>query len=238
MKHFTRFDRRTISRLLKIATHVGALIPLGILLWDYAYNQLGADPVREITLRTGNTALILLVLSLACTPLNILLGWKQVLPLRRPLGLYAFFYVCLHLLTFVWLDYMLDWALIVAGILEQRYVVVGFAAFLLLLPLALTSTQWSMRRLGKNWKRLHRLVYVAVILVIIHFLWLVKNVYTEPLFYATIVTILLLTRVGPIRQRILRWQRSWTQKRKRPGRTTIQDEPAQRPLQRAPESVE
>jgi methionine sulfoxide reductase heme-binding subunit len=236
MTSLARPDRRTVARLLKIATHVGALIPLALLLWDYTNNQLGADPVREITLRTGKTALILLVLSLACTPANLLLGWKQALPLRRPLGLYAFLYVCLHLLTFIWLDYMLEWNLIVAGILEQRYVVVGFIAFLLLLPLALTSTRWAMRRLGKNWKRLHQLVYVAVILALIHFFWLVKNVYTQPITFAFIVALLLLARVRPIRQWLLRRQRA----RGRPGNqrpTSPEGDPAA-PLRRSPESVE
>lgn len=198
--------------MLKIATHVGALLPLALLLWDYWFYQLGPNPIQEITLRTGKPALVLLVLSLACTPLNTLLGWKQVLPLRRPLGLYAFLYVCLHLLIFVWLDYGLDPELLAEAIFEKRYALAGFAAFLLLLPLAVTSTKWAMRKLGKNWKRLHRLVYVAAVLAIIHYLWLVKSIHTEPLVFAAIVIGLLLMRVGPIKQKVLRWRRSLAQK--------------------------
>jgi len=207
-----KLDRRTQARLLKIATHVGALLPLALLLWDYWFYLLGPNPIQEITLRTGKPALILLVLSLACTPLNTLLGWKQVLPLRRPLGLYAFFYVCLHLLIFVWLDYGLDLALIREGILEKRYALAGFTAFLLLLPLAVTSTRWAMRKLGKNWKRLHRLVYAAAVLAVIHYLWLVKSITAQPLVFAAIVAALLLLRAGPIKQRVLRWRRGLARK--------------------------
>jgi sulfoxide reductase heme-binding subunit YedZ len=228
-------DRRTVARLLKIATHLGALLPLALLLWDYGQDQLGADPVREITLRTGKTAFTLLILSLACTPLNTLLGWKQVLPLRRPLGLYAFLYVCLHLLTFIWLDYGLDVTLIIPAVLEQRYVLAGFVAFLLLIPLALTSNRWSMRRLGKDWKRLHRLVYVAAVLAAVHFIWLVKNVYTEPLTYAAIVAVLLLSRVSPIRQRLLYGQRTLARQKKGPGRSAPAREAPVR-LKRQPSS--
>lgn len=192
---------------------MGALLPLALLLWDYWFYRLGPNPIQEITLRTGKPALVLLVLSLACTPLSTLLGWKQLLPLRRPLGLYAFLYVCLHLLIFVWLDYGLDPALLREAIFEKRYALAGFAAFLLLLPLAVTSTKWAMRRLGKNWKRLHRLVYVAAVLAIIHYLWLVKSITTQPLAFAVIIVMLLLLRVGPIKQRALRWRRNLAPKR-------------------------
>lgn len=207
-----RLDKRTTIRLLKIATHVGALLPLVILLWDFRQGQLGAEPIREITLRTGKSALILLVLSLAVTPANIISGWKQVLPLRKLLGLYAFFYVSLHFLIFIWLDYGLDLALLQVAIFEKRYALVGLAAFLILVPLAATSTRWGMRKLGKNWKRLHRLVYGAGILAAVHFLWLVKNAYTEPLIYTGIIVLLLLIRVRPLKRRILRWQRTLRKK--------------------------
>jgi sulfoxide reductase heme-binding subunit YedZ len=210
-----RLSNKEQIRLLKIITHLGALIPLTLLLWDYRQGQLGVDPIREITLRTGKTTLVLLFLSLAVTPVNIVLGWKRLLPLRRLLGLYAFFYVCLHLLSFVWLDYLFDWLFIWEGIVEQRYVLVGFTAFLLMLPLALTSSKWSMRRLGKRWKSLHQLIYLIGALAIIHYLWLVKNYYTEPLIYAAILILLLLTRIKSIKQRILRWRRGPKGKRVR-----------------------
>ena len=126
-----------------------------------------------------------------------MLGIKQALPLRRPLGLYAFFYVCLHLLIFVGVDYGLDWQLIKEAIVEKRYVLVGFTAFLLLLPLAITSTKGWQRRLGKRWKKLHRLVYLAAPLAVIHFVWLVKADIREPLLYGAAVAALLLLRLPP-----------------------------------------
>ena len=198
----------TLADWLRIAVHIGALIPLALLLWDGAHNHLTANPIQEITFRTGKTAIILLILSLLCTPLNILFGWKVVLPLRRPLGLYAFFYVCLHLLIFSVLDYGLDWGLIQQTIAEKRYVLVGFAAFLLLLPLALTSTKGWMRRLGKRWKQLHRLVYLAAFLAVVHFVWLVKSDIREPLLYGAALAVLLLLRLAPLRRAIVR-VRSW-----------------------------
>jgi sulfoxide reductase heme-binding subunit YedZ len=187
------------ARLLQIAAHLGALLPLALLVWDYTQNQFLVDPIREITTRTGKTALILLTLSLACTPINTLLGWKQVLRLRRALGLYAFLYVSLHFLTFIGLDYGFDLEFIVEAVFDQRYVLAGFAAGLLLLPLAATSTHGWQKRLGKNWKRLHRLAYLAGILAVIHFLWLVKDV-REPLRYGAVVALLLILRIPPIRK--------------------------------------
>lgn len=203
-KRIAKLDKKTVVQWLRTITHIGSWIPLVVLIWEYQTGRLGADPVREILFHTGTTSLVLLVLSLAATPLNILFGWKQLLPLRKPLGLYAFMYVSLHLLTFVWLDYGFVWSFLVDGILEQRFVLVGFAAFLLLVPLAATSTRWAQRKLGKNWKRLHKLVYVIIVLALIHFFWLVKNVYVEPTIYAVIVGVLLLTRIRPIRQRLAR----------------------------------
>ncbi len=202
-----RWDRKKTARLLTWLTHIGAWIPLGVLLWEYFTNNLGVDPVREILFHTGTTALVLLVLSLAVTPVTIIFGWKQVIPLRRPLGLYAFFYVCLHLLTFLGLDYAFDLAFIIDGIIEQPFVLVGTAAFLLLIPLAVTSTKGWQRRLGRRWKTLHKLSYVIIILALVHFFWLVKNVYIEPGIYAAIVAFLFLVRWPPVKQKLLRWQR-------------------------------
>jgi sulfoxide reductase heme-binding subunit YedZ len=164
---------------------------------------LTANPIREITLRTGRVALVLLLLSLACTPVYILFRFKPALKLRRPLGLYAFLYAGLHLLTFVGLDYRFDFSLIVPEILEKRFVQVGMLAFLLLLPLAITSTRGWIKRLGKNWKRLHRLVYLAAVAVVIHFVWVAKGDIRRPLRYGAVLALLLLIRVPPIR-RILR----------------------------------
>jgi sulfoxide reductase heme-binding subunit YedZ len=193
--------RKLKARWLQILTHVAALLPLAWLLWDYWQGLFIVDPIREITTRTGKTALILLILSLACTPIYTIFGFKQALRVRRALGLYAFMYAGLHFLTFVGLDYGFDLGLIRQDILDQRYVLVGFAAGLLLLLLAITSTQGWQKRLGKNWKRLHRLVYLAGILAIVHFVWLVKDI-REPLRYGAVVALLLIVRIPIIRRAI------------------------------------
>jgi len=201
-------DKKTLQRLLKLAVHIGALIPLALIIWDFTQGNLSADPIREITLRTGKTAIVLLMLSLAVTPAHIWFGWRQIIPLRRLLGLYAFLYVALHLTVFLWLDYMLDLQLIIEALFAKRYALIGLAAFLILLPLALTSTRASMRRLGKKWKTLHKWVYVAGVLAVLHYLFLVKNAYTEPLIFAALLAFLLLTRVKPIKLMILRWRQN------------------------------
>lgn len=201
-------DRRTTKQLLRLGGHVGALIPFALLVIDWGWGGFGVDPVREITLRTGKAAIILLLLSLAITPLKLLSGWNQLHPLRRIFGLYAFGYVVLHLLTFVWLDYGLNWAQIQEAIFEKRYALVGFAAFLILLPLALTSTRWAMKKLGRRWAVLHKWVYAAAVLAVLHYALLVKQVYTQPLLMALVLGLLLLIRWRPVRQRIVNWQRT------------------------------
>jgi sulfoxide reductase heme-binding subunit YedZ len=193
--------RKLKARWLQILTHIGALLPLAWLLWETWQGQFIIDPVKEITTRTGKTALILLILSLACTPINTIFGFKHALRVRRPLGLYAFLYAGLHFLTFLGLDYGFDLHLIRQDILDQRYVLVGFATGLLLLPLAITSTQGWQKRLGKNWKRLHRLVYLASILDIVHFVWLTKDI-REPLRYGGVVALLLIVRIPAIKRAI------------------------------------
>lgn len=201
-------DKKTLQRLLKLAVHVGALLPLALIIWDYTQGNLGAEPIREITLRTGKTAIVLLMLTLAVTPAHIWFGWKQIIPLRRLLGLYTFLYVALHLTIFLWLDYLLDPQLIVDALFSKWYALVGLAAFLILLPLALTSTRSAMRKLGKKWKSLHKWVYLAGVLAVLHYFLLVKNSYTEPFIFGVILIFLLLTRVKPIKQKILQWRRN------------------------------
>lgn len=191
--------RKLRARWLQILTHVAALLPLAWLLWAYWQGLFIVDPVQEITSLTGRTALILLTLSLACTPVHAVFGFRQVLRLRRPLGLYAFVYAGLHFLTFVGLDYGFDLELIRLDILDQRYVLVGFAAGLVLLPLAITSTRGWQKRLGKNWKRLHRLAYLAAILALVHFAWLVKDI-REPLRYGAVLALLLVARIPAVRR--------------------------------------
>jgi sulfoxide reductase heme-binding subunit YedZ len=203
-----RIDKKTLQRILKLTVHVGALIPLALMIWDYTQGNLGAEPIREITLRTGKTAIVLLMLSLAVTPAHIWFGWRQIIPLRRLLGLYSFFYVALHLIIFLWLDYLLDPQLIAEALFSKWYALVGLAAFLILLPLAVTSTRSAMRKLGKKWKTLHKWVYLAGVLAVLHYFLLVKNSYTEPLIFATVLAVLLLTRVKPVKQTILQWRRN------------------------------
>ncbi|NJN16433.1 MAG: sulfoxide reductase heme-binding subunit YedZ [Oscillochloris sp.] len=201
----TKFDPRVLRHLV----HPLALLPLALLIFDTAMGRLTANPIQDFTLRTGEPALILLILTLACTPLSLLFGWKWAIGWRRSLGLYSFLYVCLHLLVFVLLDYGVDLALITQAVAEKRYVLAGFAGFLLMLPLAVTSTKGWQRRLGRNWRVLHRLTYGAAILGVLHFLWLAK-VPREPLIYAAILGALLLTRVPAIRRWISDRRRTLT----------------------------
>jgi sulfoxide reductase heme-binding subunit YedZ len=190
------------ARWLQILTHTAALAPLALLAWGYAQDQLTANPIREVTLRTGKAALVLLVLSLACTPAHTLFGFRPAIKLRRPLGLYAFLYTGLHGLTFVGLDFGFDVGLIVEEIGQRRFVQAGMLAFLLLLPLAVTSTRGWNRRLGKNWRRLHRLVYLAALAAVVHFVWLTKGDIREPLLYGAAVALLLVVRIPAVRDGI------------------------------------
>ena len=184
---------------LRIVVHVGALLPLAWTILQYEQGMFLVDPVREITTRTGKAALILLLLSLACTPLGTVFGFNRVRRVRRALGLYAFLYASLHFATFVGLDYGFDFTLLPQAIFDQRYVLVGFATGLILLALAITSTRGWQKRLGKKWARLHRLVYLAGILAVVHFAWLVKDI-REPLRYAAVLAVLLLLRLPPVRR--------------------------------------
>lgn len=189
---------------LQLAVHIGALVPLLVLGWDFLND---VNPIQAVTFGTGKVALVLLVLSLSCTPINIVTGFKSIMRLRRPLGLYAFLYALLHLLIFTVLDFGLDAGLILREISEKWYLLVGLAAFLLLLPLAITSTKGWQRRLGRSWKKLHWLVYPAVPLVVWHYALVQKADITEPLIYAAIVTLLLVIRLPPVRRRLQRRQR-------------------------------
>jgi sulfoxide reductase heme-binding subunit YedZ len=166
-----------------------------------------------MTTRTGRLALAFLLLSLACTPVNILLGYKKVLRLRRPLGLYAFVFAALHFLIFAGLDYGFDLDLLGLAILDQRFVLAGTAAFVILLPLALTSSKGWQRRLRKNWKRLHKLVYLSAALVIVHFMWLSKDP-QQPRRYGIILALLLAMRIPFIKNALLNLRRRYKIRRK------------------------
>ena len=185
---------------LRWLTHLLCLGPVVLLLWDGTHNRLTVNPIQEITHRTGTAALVILILSLTCTPLNRFLGWRWAVPLRRPLGLWGFFYAALHLFTFAVIDYALDPGLIWEAIAEKRFVLAGFSAFLLLVPLALTSTRGWMRRLGRRWTGLHRLIYLALPLAVLHYVWLVKADRQVPLTYGAVVAVLLVLRTPPLRR--------------------------------------
>ena len=189
---------------LQLAAHIGSLLPLALMLWDLFSGNYGPDPIREFTLRTGKTALVLLVLSLACTPVAIVFRYKPVLRLRRPLGLYSFLYAGIHFGIFIGVDYFFDFPLIWEALFEKRYALVGLSAGLILLALAVTSTRGWQRRLKKNWKRLHRLVYAAGLLVALHYIWLVKQGVLQPWIWAAVILLLLAIRLPVIRRQFAR----------------------------------
>lgn len=197
-------------------THVGSTVPMLILLWDWWQGNLTANPIQAATLRTGRFAIILLILSLSITPMNFLFRLRQVIPLRKWLGLYSAFYVGVHFLIFIGIDYRFDISFILADLVAKRYVIVGFLAGLILLPLTLTSTKGWQRRLKKNWKRLHRFVYLAGLLAATHYIWLVKSDIRTPLLYAGVVVMLLILRIPVIRRNVggLRLFRVWFPKSK------------------------
>jgi sulfoxide reductase heme-binding subunit YedZ len=184
----------TLQKLLKPAVWIGGLLPLALLLYAGATGGLEADPVKDITHRTGKAVLTLLLCTLAVTPVRRLTGWNGVIAARRPLGLFAYFYACLHFLIYLG-DQGFAPGYIVEDVARHPYVTAGFTALVLLTPLAVTSTKGSIRRLGKRWARLHRLIYVAAILGVIHFLWGVKKDVREPLIYAGLLALLLALRV-------------------------------------------
>ena len=190
---------------LGLAAHAAALFPLLWLAWDWWFDRLSIDPLDDYTVRTGTAAILLLLATLAVTPVHTATGWRQVLTLRRTLGLYAFFYAALHLLVFVGLDYGFSLKFILLdGLPSKPYILVGLAALLLMLPLAVTSTRGWMKRLGRNWKRLHRLAYAAGILAVVHYLWVAKVAYGKPVIYAVVLGLLLAARIPAVRTRLAR----------------------------------
>ena len=186
-------------RHLKAALFALALLPFTLLVVRAFAGALGSNPVEAITHETGIWALRLLFITLAVTPLRRLTGAAWIVRYRRMLGLFAFFYAALHLLTYAVLDASLDPSYVLEDLSERRYILVGFAAFLLLVPLAATSTNGMIRRLGPlRWRRLHRLVYLAAPLAALHFFWLAKAALLEPLIYASLLALLLFLRLPPV----------------------------------------
>jgi sulfoxide reductase heme-binding subunit YedZ len=181
--------------LLKTPVFIAGLVPFVWLAWAAWHDALGANPISEITKETGTWTLRLLVATLAITPLRRVTGWNWLVRYRRMIGLFAFFYASLHFLTYIWLDQFFDLHGIVKDVWKRPFITVGFTAFVLLLPLALTSTKGWIRRLGgRRWQALHRLVYFAAAAGVVHYWWLVKADTRRPIRYGMIVAALLLAR--------------------------------------------
>jgi methionine sulfoxide reductase heme-binding subunit len=194
------------SKWTKALVFALCCVPFGVLLWDAFHNGLagfpnnmdfGANPIEFITHRTGDWTIRFIVITLAITPLRQILRQPQLVRFRRMLGLFAFFYACLHFAVWIGLDKTFDWSEMWKDVLKRRFITVGFAAFALLIPLALTSTAGMIRRLGgKRWRALHRLIYICAVLGVIHYYWLVKSDHRKPLMYAAFVAALLVWRLA------------------------------------------
>jgi methionine sulfoxide reductase heme-binding subunit len=230
MKPKTGWLERTNA--LRYAAHAAAWGLLAWLVWSFLHDPI--NPIQATTQRSGYYALIFLVLSLAATPLNTWFGFRPALKVRRTLGLFAFMFAGLHFLIFSVLDYGLDWSLLRGAIFEKPYILVGLTALTILLALAITSFKWWMKRLGKNWKRLHRLVYLAAPLVIVHYSWSIKgNILRlqgdilKPLTFGLVVALLLIARLPPVRRAASNLRSRLAYRLSRPGQH--QPEPAKEP---------
>jgi sulfoxide reductase heme-binding subunit YedZ len=199
-----RGDR--VRRFAKPAVFVLCLVPFLWLAVRAARGELGVNPIEEITLVTGRWTLRFLLVTLAVTPVRRLLSWNAIIGYRRMLGLFAFFYASLHFCTYLVLDQFFDWQTIVEDVTERPFIMAGAGALALLIPLAVTSTRGWIRRLGRNWARLHMIIYPAAILAVTHFIWKVKSDLRSPMRYAVILGVLLVFRVV--------W-RVWSQRRVR-----------------------
>ncbi|MFQ5644866.1 MAG: sulfite oxidase heme-binding subunit YedZ [Thiogranum sp.] len=183
------------KQLLKPLVFTVCLLPLAILGWQLYAGLLGANPVDELADSSGEWTLRFLLITLLATPLRRWFGWTWTLRVRRMLGLYAFFYAGLHLFTYLWLDQFFDWGEVWLDLLERPFITAGMLAFMLLLPLAMTSSHYMMRRLGRGWKRLHRLAYIVPVLGVLHYWWLVKADVLEPMVYGAVLAVLLGSRI-------------------------------------------
>lgn len=183
-------------KIIKPIVFVACLIPVARLAFGAFRSELGANPIEKITHQTGDWTLILLMVTLAITPLRRITGINDLISFRRMIGLFAFFYGTLHFLTYIWLDKFFDWHEIVKDVYKRPFITAGFTAFVLLIPLAITSTKGWIRRLGKKWRLLHRLIYVSAAVGVVHYIWLVKKDIRQPVIYAVIFAVLLLWRMG------------------------------------------
>jgi methionine sulfoxide reductase heme-binding subunit len=185
------------SKWTKVVVFLACLVPLGIILWHILNHDFDANPAQLTEHATGDWTIRFLVFTLAVTPLRKILHLPQVIRFRRMIGLFAFFYVCLHFTTYLWLDKAFSWSAIWDDLHKRTYIIAGFTGFVLLIPLAITSTAGWIRRLGgKNWQMLHRLIYVSATAGVVHYYWLVKSDVRKPLLYAFLVGILLAWRLG------------------------------------------
>jgi sulfoxide reductase heme-binding subunit YedZ len=183
-----------MKKILKPGFFILSLVPLILILYKIVFNQLGPEPIKEITYHTGEWTLLFLIFTLSMTPLKNLTNLSIWISFRRMFGLFAFFYASLHLMTYVGLDYRFDLNSISKDVLTKKFIFIGFAAWLLMVPLAITSSKKMINLLKHNWKKLHKLVYVISIFGVIHFIWLVKKDLTEPLIYLAIIILLLAFR--------------------------------------------
>lgn len=184
-----------MHRYFKPVVFLACLVPLGRLVWLGFHSGLGANPIEFITHSTGDWTLIFLLVTLSITPLRKVTRQYWLISFRRMLGLFAFFYGSLHLMTYVWLDKFFDVHEMLHDIAKRKFITAGMTAFALMIPLALTSTKWAIRKLGKRWQKLHRLIYFSASAGVIHYIWLVKADLRKPLEYASLLGVLLLYRI-------------------------------------------
>jgi sulfoxide reductase heme-binding subunit YedZ len=187
-------------RLIKPTIFILALLPTAWLTWGLLTGNLGANPAETLQLQTGRWAFKFLILTLAVTPIRRLTGWNTVIQYRRMLGLFAFYYASLHFTTYIVLDQYFDWRNMLVDVRKRPFITMGFTAFVLLIPLAATSTRGWIRRLGRKWQTLHRLIYVSGLCAAIHFIWKVKVVSGAPVWYAAAI-------VGLLGFRLVWWAR-------------------------------
>ena len=183
-------------KYFKPGVFVLSIIPFVLIVYKIFYNKLGPEPVKEITHFTGEWTLIFICLTLAMSPLKRITNFNFWIKIRRMLGLFVFFYATLHLFTYVGIDYRFEWQPILDDVVKKKYVFIGFAAWLLLIPLAATSSQKMIKILKQNWKKLHKLIYVIAIFGSLHYIWLSKTIFFKPMLYFVIITVLLILRIN------------------------------------------
>ena len=184
-----------MKKYLNFSVFILSSVPFLLISYKIFFNKLGAEPVKEITHFTGEWTLIFICLTLSMSPLKKLTNSIMWISFRRMLGLFVFFYATLHLLTYIGLDYRFDWSPILDDVVKKKYIFIGFAAWLLLIPLAITSSQKMVIMLKKNWKKLHRLIYIIAIFGSLHYIWLSKTIFFKPLIYFIIIIVLLAFRI-------------------------------------------